>query len=201
MSGGYYRTWFGNFTVTDNQLVTPADYDPYCVTAPTDARLGSISGSQVCGLADINGDKFGQVDSIVTLASHYGKQTEVYNGADLGLNIRLPHGAQVSGGWNIGNSISLPNNVSLGMGLGLQSSKANSCFVVDSPQQLYSTAKPAIRIRAGSSFMGPIRCRGISRRLPCSRVCPAPRTRRSTPLRPPRFSRRSAALSPAARGP
>src|SRR5437667_9133212 len=53
ITGGYYRNWFGNFLVTDNTLVTPADYDPYCVTAPTDSRLPNGGGYQVCGLYDI----------------------------------------------------------------------------------------------------------------------------------------------------
>ena len=50
---GYYRRIFGNQTVTDNLDVTPADFDPFCITAPTDPRLGSVSGSQVCGLYDV----------------------------------------------------------------------------------------------------------------------------------------------------
>src|SRR5262249_49344107 len=36
---GYFRTWYGNIQVTDNLAVGPADYDPFCVTAPADARL------------------------------------------------------------------------------------------------------------------------------------------------------------------
>ena len=43
----YYRTSFGNFTVTDNTLVTPTDYSTYCVTAPvasvSQAGAGSFS--------------------------------------------------------------------------------------------------------------------------------------------------------------
>ena len=66
ITGGYYRNWFGNFLVTDNTLVTPADYDPYCVTAPTDSRLPNGGGYQVCGLYDIKPGKFGQVSSVVT---------------------------------------------------------------------------------------------------------------------------------------
>src|SRR3989449_556957 len=61
---GYFRTWYGGFLAVDNQLVTPADYDPFCVTAPVDSRLpGSVSGKQFCGLSDINPGKFGQVDN------------------------------------------------------------------------------------------------------------------------------------------
>ncbi len=50
----YARRWFGNFTVTDNLAVSPSDYDLYCVTTPTDVRLGEFSGQQVCGLFDLN---------------------------------------------------------------------------------------------------------------------------------------------------
>src|SRR5262249_22687356 len=41
VSVAYFRTSWGNQLVGQNTLVTPADYTPYCVTAPTDARLGS----------------------------------------------------------------------------------------------------------------------------------------------------------------
>ena len=35
---GYFRTWYGGFQATDNEAVpAPADYDSYCVTAPTDS--------------------------------------------------------------------------------------------------------------------------------------------------------------------
>ena len=80
---GYFRTWYGNFTVTDNQAVGPADYDPYCVTAPVDARLPGGGGNQICGLYDVKPDAVRPVDNLVTQAANYGKQTEVYNGVDL----------------------------------------------------------------------------------------------------------------------
>ena len=35
----YFHTTWNNFRVTDNLLVTPTDYDPYCVTLPADCRL------------------------------------------------------------------------------------------------------------------------------------------------------------------
>lgn len=133
VAAGFYRTWFGNFTVTDNQLVTPADYDPYCVTAPFDSRLGGVSGTQVCGLYDIKPEKFGLVDNVVTLAKNFGKQTEVYNGGDITFAARLPRKINLAGGWNIGNSISTLTGFP-----GATTSKSDSCFVVDSPQQLYN---------------------------------------------------------------
>ena len=47
---GYLRRWYGNFEITDNQLVTGADFDPYSITAPVDSRLpgggGYVVGDQ-----------------------------------------------------------------------------------------------------------------------------------------------------------
>ena len=65
VTGGYYHNTGGYFRyssantlssknrVTDNLAVTPADYDPYCITAPRDPRLPGGGGYQVCGLYDI----------------------------------------------------------------------------------------------------------------------------------------------------
>ena len=36
---GFFRTWHGNFTVTDNVDVTPTDFNPYQILAPADSRL------------------------------------------------------------------------------------------------------------------------------------------------------------------
>src|SRR4029079_1161319 len=39
VNAGYFRTWYGNFLVTDNQATAVTDYDQFCVTAPSDQRL------------------------------------------------------------------------------------------------------------------------------------------------------------------
>ena len=54
----YWRRVQGNFSVTDNVLVEPGDFDTYCVTAPDDPRLPN-AGQEICGLYDINPAKFG----------------------------------------------------------------------------------------------------------------------------------------------
>jgi hypothetical protein len=102
---GYYRTWYGNFSLTQNLAVTPADFDEYCITAPVDPRLGGASGSRICGLYDVRPTKFGQVDNLVTLAKHVGGRTEVFNGIDVSLTGRLPNGAQLSGGVSTGQTV------------------------------------------------------------------------------------------------
>jgi len=88
MNVGYFRTWYGNFMVTDNRKVTPADYSPYCVTVPVDARL-PLSGQPLCGLYDINPTAFGQVDNLITRNNNYGTQKEIYNGVDVNFQARF----------------------------------------------------------------------------------------------------------------
>ena len=59
--------------VTDNVALTGvADFNSYCITAPTDARLGSVSGQQLCGLYDVVPAKFGKVQNLVTLRDGCG---------------------------------------------------------------------------------------------------------------------------------
>ncbi len=113
---GYYRTWYGGFLATDNQSVTPANYDPYCITAPTDGRLPN-SGQQVCGLYDLSPAFFGQTSNMVTQASHYGNQSEVATGFDVTMSTRFGRGGQFQGGVSTGRTTT------------------DNCFVVDSPQQ------------------------------------------------------------------
>src|SRR5262249_42058500 len=36
---GYFWTQYANFSVNQNQLVTPADFTTFCLTGPSDARL------------------------------------------------------------------------------------------------------------------------------------------------------------------
>ena len=102
---GYFRTWYGNFLVTDNLAATAADYDPFCVTLPaTDSRLPG-AGQQRCGFFDIKPSLFGRVDNFRTQASNYGRRTEVYNGVDVTLTARFPQGGQFSGGLSVGRTV------------------------------------------------------------------------------------------------
>lgn len=95
---GYFRTSWAHFRVTDNLAVTPADFDPYCITSPIDPRLPGGGGQQMCGFYDIKPAKSGLVDNFVTLEAPYGKQTDIYNGIDLTVNARLGLGAVLTGG-------------------------------------------------------------------------------------------------------
>lgn len=100
---GYFRTWYGNFRVTANQALTPADFDPYCVTAPSDSRLPDGGGQRICGLWDVKPEKFGQSRQVVQLASDYGDMTEVYHGIDVIVNARVGK-LLLNGGMNTGRT-------------------------------------------------------------------------------------------------
>jgi hypothetical protein len=119
---GYFRTWSGNLTVTDNTLVTPADYDKYCITLPRDARLPGGGGNQLCDLGDIKPEKFGLFNGVVKLDKEFGKQERVYDGVDAKLTARV-RGALVTGGWNIGRT-------------------RLHCVVVDAPVQFCDNRPP-----------------------------------------------------------
>jgi hypothetical protein len=105
LSVAYFRTWYGNFMVTDNQALGAADFSPYCITGPSDANLPASGGAQVCGLYDIKPERFGIADNLVTLASNYGKQSDVYNGVDMTMNWRFGIGGLLSGGLGTGRTV------------------------------------------------------------------------------------------------
>jgi hypothetical protein len=115
VNAAYFRRWYGNFLATDNLNLTPADYTPYCVTAPDDARLPGGGGYQVCGLYDVN--RIVAQNNVITLSNNFGDQTEIYNGMDFSIGMRLPRGVVLQGGTSTGRVAT------------------NNCFVVDSPQQ------------------------------------------------------------------
>lgn len=105
MNVGYFRTWYGNILTTDNVALTPGDFDPFCVTAPSDARLGGVSGSQICGFYDTKPTRFGLLDNLVNQSSNYGKQTEVFNGFDVTFGSRLRRGSMIAGGFSTGRIV------------------------------------------------------------------------------------------------
>jgi hypothetical protein len=101
---GYFRTWYGNFRVTANRALTSADFDSYCVPAPTDSRFAINSGSQICGLFDVKQANFGQSQLVVEHASNYGDYSEVYSGFDVLMNARLQN-LYLTGGLNTGRTL------------------------------------------------------------------------------------------------
>ena len=98
----YYRTAWGNQSFQENRLVEASDFDEYCITAPADSRLGTVSGSQICGLYDLKPAKFGQVENFQTLAGD--RMVQLFNGVDVNMSGRFDNGAQINGGIAFGNN-------------------------------------------------------------------------------------------------
>jgi hypothetical protein len=87
VSATYFRRWFGNHLITDNQALTLADYTFFNLPLPADPRL-PISGT-VDGFFNVVPAKFGVIDNLVTSAKNYGDITQNWNGADFTFNARL----------------------------------------------------------------------------------------------------------------
>ena len=105
MDVSYFRRWYGNFTVTDNLTVAPADYDPFSITAPVDVRLPDGGGYVVGGLYDLKPARFGQpAQNYVTLSDKYGSQLEHWNGVDINASARLERGVLLQGGLSTGRT-------------------------------------------------------------------------------------------------
>jgi hypothetical protein len=101
----YYRTWYGNFQVTQNQAVTPGDYSPFCITAPGDSRLPGGGGNQLCGFFDLLPSAVGRVNNLVTSANNLGGQSLIYDGVDIGINARFGRGGLLAGGFSTGRQV------------------------------------------------------------------------------------------------
>jgi hypothetical protein len=118
---GYYRRWYGNRIVTDNELWAPTDFSPFCITAPRNSTLPDGGGYQVCGLSDIAPALRSATSNVIKLDSGFGKQEEIYDGVDITASLRLARGVLFQGGTSTGRVLT------------------DNCFVVDSPQQLYAS--------------------------------------------------------------
>ena len=116
LSVAYINTVYDNLTVTANLATPPSAYDPYYVTAPTDPRLGDVSGQRLNGLYDINPAYFGRVNNLITFGSAYGNPKNVYNGVDITVNGRFGNGGMLQGG------------------LSTSTLDVNNCIVTDTPQ-------------------------------------------------------------------
>ena len=150
---GVFRRWYGNlglgtptggsggvnFITSDDRSLTPADFDTFCITAPTDSRLPGGGGYQVCGLYDIKPASFGLGGAeMVTFAKRYGKQVQDFNGFDFVANARLPQTVLVQGGVSLGKTT------------------LDTCEVVDAlPEMLVdgSTIIPRSHCRAETPFL------------------------------------------------
>ena len=103
MDVGYFRRWYGNFTVTDNLAVAPTDYSTFSVTAPDDPRLPDGGGYLSAGSTTSTRTRRGR-STTTSLGDDYGKQIEHWNGVDVTVNARLGQAALLQGGLSTGRT-------------------------------------------------------------------------------------------------
>ena len=106
IDAGYFRRWYGNFVAVDNLATTAADYTPFSITAPSDARLPGGGGYPITGLSDLVPTKVGQVNNYFTFAGNYGTEIEHWNGLDLSISSRLQRGVALQAGISAGRTVS-----------------------------------------------------------------------------------------------
>jgi hypothetical protein len=106
LTAEYVRRSYGNIQVTQNAAVSsPADWSPYCVTAPADVRLPGGGGYPLCGLFDLNPAFVGLQNNIIRSASTFGNDVQTWNGFDLVVNARLRGGMILQGGLDTGKTV------------------------------------------------------------------------------------------------
>jgi hypothetical protein len=100
---GYFRRVEGNLSLTYDRNLTPADYDPFSITAPRDPRLPDGGGYEISGLYDLKPEKFGlPSDSFFTDADNFGRPIRHWNGLDVSVNARSLWGVLLRGGLSTG---------------------------------------------------------------------------------------------------
>jgi hypothetical protein len=99
---GYYRRWYGNFTVVDNRAVGPADFTIYTLTVPNDPRLPQAG--KTLSTPEVSAAKASLVDNYTTFADNFGKRYEHWNGVDVSVSARMRVGLTLQGGISTGRT-------------------------------------------------------------------------------------------------
>jgi hypothetical protein len=108
ISGGYFRRWYGNQTVTVDNRYNLSSYDgPFCVNAPSDPNLPGGGGYPVCGLYDLKPALVSlPASSTITFSSNYGGgEKNIYQGFEVSTVARPKTGAFIQAGINASKRI------------------------------------------------------------------------------------------------
>jgi hypothetical protein len=106
MELGYNRRWFQNFLVTDNQLIGPADYEPWTLIAPRNPSLPNGGGYPVT-VYDPTPAAFARgAQNFQTFETNFGPgRTWYWHGVDFTANARLGGGVTLQGGTSTGRGV------------------------------------------------------------------------------------------------
>ncbi len=103
---GYNRRWFGGFTVTDNLVRDPSQYDKWVITAPKDPRLPGGGGYPITLYTATAAASALAAQNYVTFETDYGpERINYWHGVDVTLNARLRQGLTLQFGTSTGRTI------------------------------------------------------------------------------------------------
>ena len=95
VTAAYYRRQFYNMLAYRNLLVdTRLDYTPFTITAPRHPELPN-GGGEVITMYNLNPAKLGATSNVLTYST---ENTRKYNGFEVTVSARLPHGGFAFGG-------------------------------------------------------------------------------------------------------
>ena len=103
---GYARRWFKGFTVSDNLVRDPSQWDAWTITAPTDSRLPGGGAYPVTMYTPTAAAAALAAKNYITFESDFGaEQTNYWHGVDLTINGRLRQGFNFQVGTTTGRAI------------------------------------------------------------------------------------------------
>jgi hypothetical protein len=106
MEVAYNRRWFGNFTITDNQALAPADYETWVATAPIDDRLPGGGGYTITRYIVKPESNGRTAQNYVTWETDFGAaRTNYWHGVEVSGNARMGNGLTFQGGTSTGREI------------------------------------------------------------------------------------------------
>jgi len=102
---GYNRRWWGNYTITDNTLIGPADYEKWTVVAPSDSRLPDGGGYPIDIYTLTAAAAARGADNYVTAETDFGPaRTHFWHGVDMTVNARTSNGVTLQAGTTTGHT-------------------------------------------------------------------------------------------------
>jgi hypothetical protein len=102
----YSRRSFHSFTVTDNQLRDPSQYDAWTITAPSDPRLPGGGGYPITLYTPTQAAASTPAQNYITWETDFGPARSSYwQGVDFTVNARMRQGLTLQFGTNTGRKI------------------------------------------------------------------------------------------------
>ena len=104
---GYFRNWWGNWYAVDNRRdCRTADFTPFSLKAPVDARLPGrrrLHASTAC--TTWFPPRSARTTNSRPSSSNFGKMTENWQGVDINAVARLRNGLTIQGGTSTGRRL------------------------------------------------------------------------------------------------